>query len=173
MRFLLTCCFLLLFVNSSFAADLYVKPDPVDPFEAEPLDVDYPSLYEEGRDRGVILVIGFDGCIHCKTLINSIPQNLDGSPKYRILYVKYDKADELNKGDDPPLWDELRKAEGLEAKYPAALVLKAEGPETVTIKAFTGALDWLEFAKAAEAARIEEPDRPKWWRFFHAGENLQ
>jgi len=150
------------FTTSVRGADLYVQPHK-DRQEKEKPHSDYPSLLLEGRDEGVILIIGFEGCVHCKTLIGEIPKD------YRVFYVQYNEADELNESEDPPKWDELRVEAKLDAMYPACLIMvKGEISHS-----FTGSLDWVKFRDHAKPAKLKKKERKQirrsWIDYFRGG----
>ena len=176
---LLGLCIVFLLSSVGYGGDtkLYVTPDDkkeeVAP-EPEPVLHDFPSTIEGDNAKGVMVVIGFDGCKPCERLKESEPKKLDGSPVYRVLFVQYDEPDKNNTQANRPNWDKLREKAGLDASYPAIVIMKNGD----IVDSWTGFKPWLSVVDSLALTRIEkdrdaDPVVPFWRRFFSNQKRLR
>lgn len=144
-----------------------------DDFRKRRAETAYPTLYQPGYAKGVILVIGFPGCAWCKQQLQLIPgvefpdmkkkPMIITSDKYRVLYVHRDKADSMNtdrndqKEKVAPTWDDLRVKFGLRKMYPAIAIVE----RGKMVKTFEGFKPWATIEPHTTNTKLKEKDEPK------------
>lgn len=143
--------------------DLYVKPDKSDNTKPDKPDgkVDprkaskktFPALYQEAREKGVIVIFGADWCGWCKMQEKSIPEG------YRVLYVKVeDKGKRTAWRDLMTQWGVVPKVAGKEAKTLPTTVLAVDG---IPVKHWYGWKPWRVLEKEVKQAKGEDKNEQK------------
>lgn len=126
--------------------DIFDNADDFADFKDRRSKTDYPTLYRPGHAEGVIVVIGFDGCVWCKKQLKEFP---DG---HRVLYVDKDKSDK----PDGPSWNKLIERFNLFKTYPTTLIIE-KGKLT---KSFSGFKPWAAIEPHATNTK-EQDDKPE------------
>lgn len=148
--------------------DLYVKPDkqpdtkPDKPDKPEPdrrqvTAKEYPALFQEARQKGVIVIFGATWCGWCKIQRAAIPDD------YRVLYVETDIDPKYRKLMTK--WEVVPKVGKKEAPTYPTMVLAANG---VPIKHWYGFKPWRVFEDDMKKAKKDE-DQSKGIRVDHGG----
>ncbi len=141
---------------------LYIRQNPsnirvwsletVDPKQANQLE--YPWLYLEGRDQGVIVIFGFPSCAACKVQENLIPAD------YRLLVVNKN----LSNSPGGPTWRDLMDQWGfVRTVYPTTVIVV----NGIPTKHFVGTVETSEQTRAPGTKKLLEIFGPSVSKHFN------